>query len=146
MTVPQIHDCLKHFSSKKSSVFKAKVYDVQFDDYQFSIQKRGGSLNGPAYPLINGRIVQQESVRIDLDIKPSYFLLAFCAVFPCIFLPAIFLTDEMTINGVYRVLTTSEKGFFALLSVGIPAILCYLKTIKPTKDADKWLVRKLLLK
>ena len=146
MTMPQIHECLKHFSSKTSSFFKAKVYDVQFDDYQFSIRKRGGSFNGAVYPLINGRITQEERVRVDLAIRPSYFLIAFCAIFPCIFLPVIFFFDKMTINGVYRTPTIDEKVFFALFSVTIPVIICYFKTIKPTRDAEKWLVRKFSLK
>ena len=146
MTVPQIHECLEYFSSKTSSFFKAKIYDVQLDDYQFAIQKRGGSINGPVFPIIRGRIEQKEYVRVDLDIKPSYLLIAFCAIITCILLLSILLADKMTINGVYRMPTVSEKVLFSLFSVSISAILCYFKTIKPTKDAEKWLVRKFSLK
>ena len=55
------------------------------------------------------------------------------------------MNDKIKINGVYREIDLFERFLLFLFPIAIAAILCYLKTIKPTRDAEAWLIKKLKL-
>ncbi len=148
MTVEQIYQLLDYLSSKESEAwaFKSKVYDVQFDDKRFSIKKRGGGTNGPIHPLVRGEIMNSGFVQVNLDIKPSYSTIIFSLIVGSILLFFFLLSEKINIGGVYRSVTLLERTGFAFFIVAIPALISYFKTVKPTQDAESWLIRKMQLK
>ncbi|NVO85320.1 hypothetical protein [Hymenobacter terrestris] len=148
LTVEQIYQFLDHLSSKKSEIwtFKSNTYDVQVDDECFSIKKRGGSINGQIHPLVKGEIMNADFVQVSLDIKPSYSTMFLSFIVGSILLFSLLLSEKITINGVYRSITLLERTGFVFFVVAIPAGLSYFKTIKPTQDTEKWLIREMQLK
>jgi hypothetical protein len=148
MTFEQIHQVLEYLLSKESGVWilKTKAYNVQVEGANFSIKKRGGSLNGPTHPSIKGEIVYSDFVRINLDIKPDYSTILFSSITGVILLLFILTDEKMNINGMYRSVTLLERIGMAIFVIAIPAIISYFKTIKPTQDAEKWLIKKMQLK
>ena len=148
LSAQEIFRYIEHLKQKESGFWKLrnKVYDVQSSGGDFVLKKRGGNTNGPAYPLIKGQIQEGECVLVNLDIKPSYGGLVFCAIISLVLLLAIISHDEMTINGIPRKLDLSDRLFWAMFSIGAPAILCYLKDIRPVMAAENWLIKKLSLK
>jgi hypothetical protein len=148
MTMEQVYSYLEYLDSKESGtwVFKDKTYDVRVDGAFFSIKKRSGGSNGPIYPLIKGQLVQKESVQVELDIRPSYYIIVFCFIVCALLLWSILSADKITINGVYRSVNIAEKGGLGLFIIAVPSIVCYLKTIGPTRSAERWLIEKMRLK
>lgn len=147
MNVDQVYQFLGYLSSRESSIwkFKSKTYNVKVDGLLFSIKKRGGSANGPVYPLIKGKITQNDFVQIDLDIEPAYSIIisSFLAGFTGLF---FILSDEkMTINNVFRAPTLLERIGMGLFVIAIPAVISYFKTIQPVQNAEEWLISKLKL-
>lgn len=147
MTVEQIEQVLEYLSTKKSNVFgiKIKIYDVEAEGMSFSVRRRGGSQNGPIYPLIKGEITQADFIQVDLEIKPSYFYILFIPLIGIVMSFIVLLSDEMTVNGIYRSVDLAERIGWSLFSIIITMTLAYFKTIKPVQDAEKWLIKKLKL-
>ena len=147
MTAEQIRNVLEYLAAKESGVWvlKGKVYDVKMSETNFSVKKRGGSMSGAIYPVIKGKITQNELVQIDLDIKPAYYLILFSTLTSLILLFFIISDENMTMDGVYRSVTIFERFSMALFVIAVPAIISYFKTIKPVQDAEKWLMREMKL-
>lgn len=96
------------------------------------------------YPVIRGSYVASNPLTINILIKPGYFTILFFAVFVFLFIPAAVFVDKMTVSGVYRVPTISERFMFSLGGI-LPGLWCYFGYIRPIKKAQKWIVEKLNL-
>jgi hypothetical protein len=127
-------------------IFKSHMYEVHNSFSGFSVRKRRTNKNSPAYPLITGKILEGSFVRVDLDIKPSYFFIALHALFPCVFLAVVLFPGKMPINGMQGYSEVGERILFAFILIGFSFTICYFNAIKPVRDAEKWLIDKFLLK
>jgi hypothetical protein len=148
MTEEQIEEYLQHLSVKESGwLLKSKAYDVKIDSTCFSIKMLGSSRNGPMYPIIEGDIIHREFMQVNLDIRTSsYFNILFPLSIGVILFVTSLLSEEMTVNGVYRPVGLIERVGWSLFGLGVPVTLVYFNTIKPIHDAEKWLIKKLRLR
>jgi hypothetical protein len=95
--------------------------------------------SSPAYPKISGVITASDPTILEITITPHYFRILFFLIFPMVFIPSAFLTDHMTINGVFRAPELSERVSFALFGGVGPLIWCYFDSIRPIRKTELWL-------
>lgn len=147
LTAQELKDFMIYLESKETGIsfLKSRAYDVRYDNNRFTVRKRGATQNGPIFPLIRFKVTQGDYLQIDLDIKPSYLVILFCSIISGVLSMFILLNDKIKINGVYTELDFIERVFWFLFPIIIAIILCYFKTIKPTRDAEAWLIKKLKL-
>lgn len=128
----------------RQSYFSSGNYMGSIKENRFKLKKKRFSKNSPSYPQIKGSIIADKPTEITIKITPSYLVMLFFLVFPLIFLPVAIFSDEIRINGVLREPKLYERfliGFLALL----PLILGYFKVIRPIKQTEAWIKKKLLL-
>jgi hypothetical protein len=97
------------------------------------------------YPVIQGIYFSERPLTINILIKPNYFIIFFFAIFVFTFIPAGIFIDKMTINGVFRSPTITERFLFAGVGGIMPGLWCYFGYIRPIKKAENWIVEKLEL-
>jgi hypothetical protein len=147
LTAQEVESFIKYLESKETGIsfLKSKVYNIEHGHNKFTVRKRGGTSNGPIYPPIKLNIIQREFVQIDLDIEPSYFVILFFSVVCSVLSLSVLLNNKITINGEYREPDLIERFLWFLFPIALANVLCYFKTIKPTRDAEAWLIKKLKL-
>ena len=64
LATQEIEAFIKYLESKETGIsfLKSKAYDVQFGSNRFTVKKRGGTPNGPIYPLIELSMIQGDYV------------------------------------------------------------------------------------
>jgi len=148
LTGPEIQAWLARLEQQQTGfwVLKSSAYEVERRADAFSVRKRSAGRNGPAHPLIRGRLMDGAPTRVAVTITPAYFVLAFCLLFPCILIPALWLSDEMNINGVKRAPELLERVFFSVFVLVLPAFIGYFNVVRPVGAAKKWLIQELRLR
>lgn len=148
MTAEQIKQVLECLAAQESGVWilKSKLYDIKINGNCFLVKRRGGNMNDLIHPLIEGEIMQNNFVQVNLRIRPAYYVILFASITSLVSLFFVFTDDKMTINEVYRSVTLIERLGIALFVIAIPAMVSYFSTIKPVQDAELWMIGKLKLK
>lgn len=131
---------------------KSKVFFISSSDYvgsikgkEFKLYKNFNARSGRANPKIKGTIVSENPTTIEIRISPHYLRVLFFMIFPCAFIPAAILSEQITINGVLREPELFERIEFGLFGGGGPMIWCYFDSIRPIKETELWITEKLKL-
>jgi hypothetical protein len=97
------------------------------------------------YPLITSKIMSENPTKLEVEIKPNYFNIAFFGLFVVGFILGAIFLNEIEINGVLKNPNLLERLLFSLGGI-IPGIWCYIAFIRPIYKTEKWFVEKLDLK
>ena len=111
---------------------------------EFSLRGQKGDSFGLFSPRIKGTIRSENPTTIETRFVLPYLTPFFYLIFPIVFLPTAFFTDEMTINGVLREPELLERIGFAFLG-STPVLMFYLATIWPLKRVEAHLIKTLKL-
>jgi hypothetical protein len=121
-------------------------YSGSVSENSFIFYRIFNAQHGRANPKISGKIKSFNPTVIEVKVSPHYWRISFFLIFPLVFIPVSFLSDQMTINGVLKEPELSERIFFGLFGGGMPTIWCYFDSIRPIKSTERWLREKLSLK
>jgi hypothetical protein len=123
---------------------KVEYHKGGFVGDQFEILRNANGVTAfiESYPLITGWI-KENPMRIRLKITPNYFkIIFFLFIGSVIFFSGIFF-PEVTVNGVYKK-NPSFSEWLVSPSIGIlMGLWGYLNAIRPIKQTEKWVIRKL---
>jgi hypothetical protein len=145
-SIAEIQAWLTYAEERKAGFWiKTKTYEVKRVASSFAIKKRGAGINGTIYPWVKGEILDGNPVKVQLSIRPAYFLLAFLSVIFVFLLRYVWVSNKMTINGVHREAELSEKIFITLFLVALPELIGYFQAIRPVCTAEIWISKKLHL-
>ena len=137
---------MERLSKRSKFLFlSSKVYVGSIKGTTFNFYRNFDRKYGRSNPKILGTILASDPTTIDIVISPHYFRILFFLIFPMVFIPAAILSEEMTINGIIREPTLSERITFALFGGGMPTIWCYFDSIRPIKQTEYWIREKLKL-
>lgn len=142
----QVAKFLEYRKSKKVDllIFQRHVYEVNVGNKRFTLRKKSYTKRQPHYPTVEGVVVSESPLVLEIKITPNYWWLCFYMIFPLIFIP-FSLLQEMKINGVYRMPELWERFLFAFLGGGMPLFMCWFKLIRPIRETERWLMSKLSL-
>lgn len=127
---------------------------LRIDKYRFSIEENKFYIQRNSYgldvlleyfPLIKGEVVNQDPLRIYIELIPSYLAIIFFSFIAIMFFIAGVFVNDWTINGIKRVPMFYERLLIVFFGSGIPILWCYLQYIRPIKKAKQWIFEKLQL-
>jgi hypothetical protein len=138
---------IQEMLSSKSKIlfFTIRQYFGHARGKEFTFSPYDGFQTRILVPMVKGKVTHDDKTVVDLKIHlpiiPTFFLL----VLPLMFIPSFFTMDEMTINGVLREPTTTERIGFALFMIAVPSFLFYLNFVRPLRKLQNALQDKLKL-
>ena len=135
-------------TEKKYGGLRVDKFITSFGIDGFSIKRKTYGLDRfilGRYSAIEGIFISEKPLTINLRIRPSYLPIIFFSFFTIMVIGSAIFAEEMTINGVLKVPTVSERFLFGLLAV-IPGLWCYFGYIRPVKKAENWIVQLLHLR
>lgn len=133
---------------KQFGGLRTDKFFVEFFEGGFVVGRKTYGLDGftlAQYPAITGFYNSEKPLTLNIIVKPDYFTILFFAIFVFTFIPAGIFLHKMTINGVFRSPSISERFLFAGIGGFIPGLWCYFGYIRPVKKAENWIVEKLRL-
>ena len=145
----QVAEELNNLTSQKQfGGLKTDNFIAQTSENGFIVERNTYGLDGftlEQYPVVEGAYISERPLTINIVIKPSYFTILFFSVFVFTFIPVGVFVDKMTINGVFRSPSISERLLFAGVGGIIPGFWCYFGYIRPIKKVENWIIKKLRL-
>lgn len=145
----QVNEVMNNLDTQKQfGGLRTDKFVAQTSESGFIVARNTYGLDGftlEQYPVVEGLYISERPMTINIVIKPSYFTILFFSIFVFTFIPVGIFVDKMTINGVFRSPTITERFLFAGVGGIIPGLWCYFGYIRPIKKAETWIVEKLRL-
>jgi hypothetical protein len=119
-----------HYGTLKDGQFKFSAYNTELVMLS---------------PTVKGKIFGENRTVVEIKDGIPIVMLLFYSLFPAFMIPMMWLSDEITINGVLREPTILERIGFSIFSIGVPGVIFFFNTFLPLRRLRGTLKEKLKL-
>ncbi|NUO00342.1 MAG: hypothetical protein HUU01_06960 [Saprospiraceae bacterium] len=147
MTWREVAKILEGIKAEKRVFWKFQhdAYEVSVGNKRFTLQRNFDRRKGPLYPRVEGVVVSESPLVLDIKIIPNYWWAYVFLTLPVIFVLLALFYRGTDVNGLKELPELKERLISAFLSGGGLLFLGYVTWLKPFRETKQWLIHKLSL-